>query len=102
MTLHDVLAAAADEAGVKAEPATYESGGNVWGVDGRPFATLDVMGAIASFRLDAELAGAALRTPDVKASFLGPEWVEFRPSAMDDHAADRAAAWFLAAFRRAV
>ncbi len=102
MTLADVLAAAADEAGITAAPSGEPDNGTIWAAGGRPFATLDVTSAIASFRLDAELAGAALRTPDVKASFLGPEWVEFRPSAMDDHAADRAAAWFLAAFRRAV
>ena len=102
MTLADVLAAAADEAEVVAEPDHGGGGGVAWVAGGRRFTTLDETGAIASFRLDAELAGAALRTPDVKASFLGPEWVEFRPSAMDDHAADRAAAWFLAAFRRAV
>ena len=102
MTLRDVLDAAAAEAGITAAPSGEPDNGTIWAAGGRPFATLDVTGAIASFRLDTELAAAARRTPDVSASSSGPEWVEFRPSAWDEHAADRAAAWFLAAYRRAV
>ena len=100
MTLHDVLAAAADEAGATAQVGA--DGDLVWTAGGPAFAALDQIGSTACFRLDTELAGAARRTPDVSASLLGPEWVEFCPSAMDDHVADRAAAWFLAAYRRAV
>ena len=102
MTLHDVLATAADEAGIAAAPSDEPDSGTIWAAGGRPFATLDVTGTIASFQLDAELAAAARRTPGVKASLLGPEWVEFTPGALDEHAIDRATAWFAAAERRAV
>lgn len=100
MTLRDVLDAAAAEAGATAQVGA--DGGRVWAAGGQLFAALDQTGTTASFRLDRELAAAARRTPDVSASSRGPEWVDFRPSAPDDHAADRAAAWFAAAFRRAV
>ena len=102
MTLRDVLAVAADEAGIAAAPSGEPDSGTIWTAGGPAFAALDQTGSTASFRLDAELAAAARRTPDVSASSSGPEWVEFRPSAWDDHVADRAAAWFLAAYRRAV
>ncbi len=100
MTLREVLDAAAAEAGASAEVGADGSLG--WAAGGPVFAVLDQTDSTATFRLDRELAAAARRTPDVSASLRGPEWVEFRPSAPDDHAADRAAAWFLAAFRRAV
>ncbi|MFP5342942.1 MAG: hypothetical protein ACLGIJ_08470 [Candidatus Limnocylindria bacterium] len=100
MTLREVLdaAAAADGAPVTAEGS---DGATTWAIEGVVFATLDRSGTTASFRLDPVLAGAARRTPDTGASFLGPEWVEFRPALVDDHAADRAEAWFAAALRRA-
>lgn len=101
MTLADVLAAAADEAGITAAPSGEPDNGTTWAAGGRPFTTLDETGAIASFRLDAELAAAARRTPDTAASPLGPAWVVFSPREIDEHAADRATAWFAAAERRA-
>lgn len=102
MTLRDVLAAAADEAGITPAVSSEPDNGTTWAAGGRPFATLDVTGAIASFQLDAELAAAARRTPDTAASPLGPTWVVFSPREIDQHAIDRATAWFAAAFRRAV
>lgn len=102
MTLREVLDAVAAEAGTTAAPSGEPDNGTTWAAGGRPFATVDVTGAIASFQLDAELAAAARRTPDTAASPLGAAWVAFAPRAIDQQAADRATAWFLAAFRRAV
>ncbi len=99
MTLREVLEAAADD--LEMEASVGPDGGLTWDVAGRLVATLDASGATASFRLDPVLAGAAQRTPDVAASARGAEWVEFRPAAFDGHDADRAAAWFGAASRRA-
>ncbi len=55
----------------------------------------------AAFRLDRAVASAAHRTPDAGASDRGPDWVEFRPATLDDHAADRAVAWLGFAARHA-
>ncbi len=71
----------------------------VWSREGRRFAGLAC--ATASFRLGPEIAAAALRTPDVAASPLGPDWVAFSPPILDGHARDRLVAWFVAAHRRA-
>jgi hypothetical protein len=104
-TLRDVLeaagAAADDEAPWPVIAEVAVDGSTTWSMEDVPFATLDGPGSTASFRLDPVLAGAARRTPDTGPSFLGPEWVEFRPAIVDAHAADRATAWFLAAIRRA-
>ena len=43
---------------------------------------------------------AAIRTPDATPSPRGPGWVAFAPAELDDHAADRAVAWFASAHRR--
>ncbi len=99
LTLADVIAGAADEAGgvttsVDGEVVTY-----VTGSAGVAFASLE--GGQAEFRLDPNVARAALRTPDTAASAHGPEWVSFAPAAVDDGAVDRAEAWFLSAHRRA-
>lgn len=52
-------------------------------------------------RLNAEVAEAARRTPATSGSGRGPEWVRFSPPALDDHALDRAEAWFRSAWRAA-
>jgi len=76
-------------------------GATEWARAGRVFATLDAGGSRAAFRLDPLLASAARRTPDTDTSARGPDWVEFDPAVLDDHAIDRAVAWFEAAARRA-
>lgn len=60
-----------------------------------------VAGGVAEFRLDQTIAAAARRTPDTSGSDRGPDWVRFAPRDLDDHALDRARAWFEAAHRRA-
>lgn len=105
VTLRDVLeeaaAVAEDEAPWPIIAEVASDGATTWSMEDVAFATLDATGTTASFRLDSVLAGAARRTPDAGASFLGPDWVGFRPAALDGHAVDRATAWFLAAARRA-
>jgi len=71
----------------------------VWSRDGRRFAVQ--AGPSASFRIGTDIGAAALRTPDVGGSPLGPDWVAFSPPTLDGHARDRLMAWFLAAHRRA-
>ena len=65
----------------------------------RPFAIL--LEGTLSVHLGRELAGAAVRTPDAAAGTDGEGWVDFRPSVLDQYAADRAASWIEAAWRRA-
>lgn len=52
------------------------------------------LGSEAEFRLGADIAAAALRTPDTHPSSRGPQWVAFGPRTVDRFARDRAAAWF--------
>jgi len=52
-------------------------------------------------RLGAEIAEAAMRTPDTTLSSRGPDWVRFAPAAWDEHALDRLEAWFRVAWRMA-
>jgi hypothetical protein len=97
LTLADVLAEAAAglqgvTAGTSGQLATWAAGPSV-------FATLD--GGRAEFRLDPMVAAAALRTPDTSPSARGADWIVFAPPVLDDHAIDRAEAWFLSAHRRA-
>ena len=101
LILEQAAAAADDEAPWPVMAEVAADGVTTWSMEDVAFATLDAAGTTASFRLDAVLAGAARRTPDTGPSFLGPEWVEFRPALLDAHAADRAAAWLVAAARRA-
>ncbi len=105
VSLRDLLeaagAAADDEAPWPIIAEVAGDGATTWAMEDVPFATLDAAGTTASFRLDPHLAGAARRTPDTSGSYLGPEWIEFRPPVMDGHAVDRATAWFHAAVRRA-
>ena len=66
---------------------------------GRAFAV--VASDTAEFRLEPIVARAALGTPDTASSIRGPDWVAFRPRELDQFARDRAAAWFVSAWRRA-
>lgn len=103
MTLREVLQDAAALAGDEAPVASAvdDAGAAIWSSRGTDVVALDAAGSTVAFRLDAVLAPAARRTPDVGASSRGGDWVEFRPAALDGHAIDRATAWFLAAVRRA-
>lgn len=101
MTLGDVLAVAAEESPIPVEDEALDDGVTGWAVGGRLVATVEASGTTAAFRLDPVLAGAARRTPDTGASPRGAAWVTFAPTTLDDHAIDRAEAWFGAAVRRA-
>lgn len=100
MTLLEVLGVAAEEAPVIVEEEVLDAGIG-WAIAGRLVATVDAAGRSAEFCLDPVLAGAARRTPDTGTSTRGPAWVRFAPAVLDDHAIDRAEAWFAAAVRRA-
>ena len=99
MTLRELLTAVALDL-PEADPATDGVGGITWSRRDRPFATLSADGTTASFALDGAVAAAAARTPDVALSSQGSGWVDFTPIELDDHAADRATAWFASAHRR--
>lgn len=75
-------------------------GSLTWSRAGRPFAVVSAEGSVAEFALDLAVADAASRTPDVTLSRRGPGWVAFAPTVLDDHAADRAAAWFASSHRQ--
>ena len=79
---------------------TASDGSTTWSRGGRPFATVSVDGSVAEFALDKAVADAAIRTPDTEPSARGAGWVAFRPAELDDHAMDRAEAWFLSGHRR--
>jgi hypothetical protein len=99
VNLHDLLSDAA--AGLPdVERLAGPDGSVTWTRDAQGFAALSRDGSAAEFRLDAAVAAAAARTPDVSLSSRGPGWVTFRPAVLDDHGADRAAAWFASAHRR--
>ena len=83
------------------EPSLGADGSITWSRAGRPFATVTADGSSAEFALDPAVADAATRTPDVSPASRGPGWVTFTPKDLDDHAADRAAAWLASAHRRA-
>jgi len=68
-------------------------------VGSRVVATLE--SGIAEYRLDAAVAAAALRTPDVRRSAVAPERIAFSPPRLDRYAVDRAVAWLLSAVRQA-
>lgn len=99
MNLGDLLS---DEAAGLAEVEAGSGPGDelTWLRAGRPFAVLSGDGTAAEFWLDAAVAAAAVRTPDVVPSERARGWVLFRPAVLDDHGADRAAAWFASAYRR--
>ena len=99
MTLGELLAdSAIDLAGCSVE--TARDGDRTWSRNRRPFAGVSAHGRTAEFLLDTAVADAAVRTPDVAHSSRGPGWVAFTPAELDDHAADRAVAWFASAYRR--
>lgn len=100
MTLRDVIDAAAARYGLDVRVATADDGSVTWSRADQVFATLSGDGAMASFLLDPLVAGAAARTPDVRASSRGRGWVELHPRVVDGHVADRAGAWFLSGYRR--
>ena len=97
LTLADVLEAAAEDLGDVTIAATPD--GRSWAVGPAVFAAL--VNDVAEFRLDPKVAAAALRTPDTAPSAQGADWIVFGPPLLDDHAVDRAEAWFLSAHRRA-
>jgi hypothetical protein len=99
VTLAEVLAEVADDED-EVEIAADDGGGAAYSVGGVVFAVADGEDA-AEFRLDRLVAAAAQRTPDTSPSARGPEWVRFAPADVDDHAIDRAVAWFSSAARRA-
>lgn len=99
MTLGDVLDEAAAE--LELEGAATKDGATDYERSGVVFASVDSVGRVATFRLDRVIAAAALRTPGTRPSARGDMWVEFAPTEVDDHAIDRAQAWFAAAYRRA-
>jgi hypothetical protein len=94
--MEELLAEAAD--GLEVE-VVATSAGTEWRRIGRPFAAADA--GVAEFWLDPAVAAAALRTPATGVSPRGRDWVAFRPAELDDHALDRAEAWFGSAWRRA-
>lgn len=100
--LADLLRSLADEL-TTADPQDleqHEVGDSVeYRRKGRPFTVASA--TAAEFRLRPDVASAALRTPDVRASDRGPEWVRFSPPALDRFALDRLTAWFDFAWRHA-
>ena len=97
LTLAEILTAAAD--GLRDVTVDAGPDGTRWAIGPAIFATQ--AGDLAEFRLDPRVAAAALRTPDTARSIRGSDWITFRPALLDDHAVDRAEAWFLSAHRRA-
>jgi len=99
MTLRELLEAAA--LGLDDTSSSSDDVGAItWSRRGRAFAALSADGSVASFALDPAVAAAAIRTPDTTDSPRGAGWVDFAPDDLDDHAADRAEAWFESAHRR--
>ena len=97
LTLGEVLAEAAEGFGGVNTDTVH--GLTTWAAGPAVFATH--AGDRAEFRLDPVVAAAALRTPDTALSPRGSDWITFAPPILDDHAVDRAEAWFLSAHRRA-
>jgi len=102
MTLQEALEAVAAELDPAPDAMVLPDGSIEWARDGVVFAALEGTGDVAAFRLDDVLAAAARRTPDTAPTPRGNPWVVFAPGVLDDHAIDRAQAWFEAAYRRAV
>lgn len=93
--LGDLLADLLDEADDVQTLATRE-----YARDGVAFAHRTAEEVI-ELRLGAEIAEAAMRTPDTRPSNRGGGWIRFAPKAWDDHARDRLEAWFRVAWRLA-
>ena len=96
-SLAELLASLA--AGLPDAGSTRTLGRVEWSRAGVAFAIL--AGDGVDLRLDPAVAAAALRTPDTRASARGLPWIQFAPRELDDHAVDRATAWFGLAYRRA-
>jgi hypothetical protein len=60
-----------------------------------------VSGSSLEVRLPADIAEAALRTPDTALDPDDRGWLRFTPKDDERHAVDRAAAWFQTAWRHA-
>ena len=99
MNLGDLLSDAA-EGLPNVERVDKPDGSVAWTRGAEAFAALSADGSAAEFRLDPAVADAALRTPDTSPSGRGQGWVILRALELDDHGADRAAAWFASAHRR--
>ena len=93
MNLGDLLADLLDEAGGVETPASRQYARN-----GVTFAIRSGEEVI-ELRLTADIAEAALRTPDTHPSSHGGDWILFSPPIWDDHARDRLEAWFRVAWR---
>lgn len=99
--------AAPDLAGLCAELApeldevtsTAEAGTTAYARGGAVFARVD--GATLQVRLPADIAEAALRTPDTALDPDDRGWVRFTPREDEQHVTDRAVAWFQTAWRHA-
>ena len=85
--------AAVVEAAAATGPAVRRERGQTTDYEVGEAVVVSVGEAGAEFRLGAEVAAAALKTPDTQASSRGPDWVAFRPRAFDRFARDRAEAW---------
>jgi hypothetical protein len=101
MTLMEVLGEVAAGLDPPPDVLTLPDGSIEWSRDGVVFAALEPTADAAAFRLDETLAAAARRTPDTATTPRGNPWVVFAPGDLDQHAIDRARAWFEAAYRRA-
>jgi hypothetical protein len=99
VSLRELLEERAEELGDVAATRAAD-GTRTWARGDQPFAVLSADGTVSEFALDGPVAAAAARTPDVTPSARGAGWVVFRPAALDDHAADRARAWFDSGHRR--
>jgi hypothetical protein len=97
VTFEELLKAVAAEVGAPAQPAM--AGGLEFNRAGRKFAY--VAGDTAEFRLDPDIAAAALGTPRTSASPRGAGWVQLVATEPEPMDLDRARAWFLSAWRYA-
>ena len=92
-SLGDILADLLDEIGEVEVSASRE-----YAHDGIPFAWRPEE-EVLEVRLGVDIAEAALRTPDTHVSERGDAWVRFSPPEWNEHARDRAEAWFRVAWR---
>jgi hypothetical protein len=102
VTLQEALEAVAAGLDPAPDVVVLPDGSIEWARDGIVFAALEATGDVVAFRLDEVLAAAAQKTPDTAPTPRGNPWVVFAPGVLDEHAIDRAQAWFEAAYRRAV
>lgn len=94
MVLAADLAAELDDVGSAGDGGvvTYRRGGTVFA---------RVSADALEVRLPADIADAALRTPDTAALTEGVGWLRFTPIGRERHVMDRATAWFQMAWRHA-